>query len=132
MNRLHAICIAVLFCLFVGCASSGKSVGKFDGNYKLIKLQDVSLTDENSFATIQIREGSIYGKAVVNQWTALIRDNRIGNLVYSKRPSNTEVQQLEARLLAVFQNSEVTRGMGGSLLIKRNGETLARFKKVSK
>ncbi len=130
MNRAYTIFVALLFCLFVGCASSDKSAGKFDGNYKLVKLQDVSLSDEESFASMQIRENTIYGKAVVNQWTALIRDKRIGKLVYSKRPSNAEVQQLEARLLSIFQNSEISRSVGGGVTIKRNGETLARFSKI--
>lgn len=130
MNRAYAILIALLLSLFVGCASSDKSGGKFDGNYKLVQLNDVSLSDEDSFATMQIRENTIYGKAFVNQWTAQIRGQRIGNLVYSKRPSNTDVQQLEARLISAFQNSDISRSMGGRLVIKRNGETLARFARV--
>ena len=134
MRRSYFIFITLVFSLFIGCASSdkSKSTGRFDGTYKLVQLQDVPLTGENSFATMQIREDTIYGKAVVNQWTAQIRDRLIGNLVYSKRPSNTEVQQLEARLISIFQSSEISRAVGGNVVIKRNGETLARFARVSK
>ena len=96
----------------------------------MVKLQGVTVTEEAPLAFIQIRDNSIFGKAIVNQWTAQIRNKRIGNLAYSKHLSNANVQQLEARLISVFQNSEISRSIGGKLSIQRNGETLAQFREV--
>ena len=130
---IHNILIlSLLACLFAGCTSKETSQpsGKFDGNYKLVKLQGVTVTEEAPLAFIQIRDDSIFGKAIVNQWTAQIRNKRIGNLAYSKHLSNANVQQLEARLISVFQNSEISRSIGGKLSIQRNGETLAQFREV--
>ncbi len=129
MRILRPLFTLALSIIFSACAHISNAPTELEGIYLLQSLGDSPLP-QNSTVFMRIAGDSISGGGPVNQWSALLVEGKVSELISTHKAGPQELMRVESQLFTALEGAKLKADGPTGVRLTKGLETVAKFQRL--